>query len=240
MSNFSDCTDDEDSRHSHLLPEQRTTISPGQLLAPEKRKSDRQWDPPWNNVQRKLAHTDFRASCATDQNRYPPTAPRGRGRGVRSGRGLSRHTSKSRADETENENEWITPTKHRKNSNRRRNKQEKLRQLANTHDQFERTRFNSYPKFYSMKFPSIEIWTKINQIAVDKDSKKQISEPKKIKKLNKDTLLIELKSDNQGKKLKEVKKIADLKVVIRETNHSTKAREWSIAGQCLTLPLRNY
>ena len=71
-----------------------------------------------------------------------------------------------------------------------------MRQLANTHDQFESTQINPYPKFYSMKFPSIEIETKINLIAVDKDIKKQISEPKKIKKLNKDTLLIEVKSDN--------------------------------------------
>ena len=44
-----------------------------------------------------------------------------------------------------------------------------------------------------MKFPSIEIETKINLIAVDKDIKTQISEPKKIKKLNKDALLIEVK-----------------------------------------------
>jgi len=40
-----------------------------------------------------------------------------------------------------------------------------------------------YPKFYSIKFPRIEIGNKINLIAVDKDMKKQIPEPKKIKKL---------------------------------------------------------
>jgi len=71
---------------------------------------------------------------------------------------------------------------------------------------------NPYPEFYSMKFPRIEIESKINPIAVDKDIKTQISEPKKIKELNRDTLLIEVKSDNQGKKLRD------------QENHQTRSR----------------
>jgi len=41
---------------------------------------------------------------------------------------------------------------------------------------------NPYPEFYSIKFPRIEIESRINLKAVDKDIKKQISELKKIKK----------------------------------------------------------
>ena len=53
----------------------------------------------------------------------------------------------------------------KKNANQRKNK---LRKLANTHDQLENTLMNPYPKFYSMKFPRIEIESEIDVIAVDK------------------------------------------------------------------------
>merc|ERR1719259_1062742 len=142
----------------------------------------------------------------------PPS--RGRGRGGGSGRGRSRYTSIVRNDETENE--WITPSQQRRNANQRRNKQRKLRQLANTHNQLENTRMTPYPKFYTMKFPRIEIESKINLVAEDKYITKQISEPKKMKKLNRDTILIEVKSDNQGKKLKEIKKVTNLEAEVKE------------------------
>ena len=142
----------------------------------------------------------------------PPS--RGRGRGGGSGRGRSRYSSIDRNEETENE--WITPSQQRKNANQRRNKQRKLRQLANTHNQLENTRMTPYPKFYTMKFPRIEIESKINLIAVNRDIEKPISEPKKIMELNRDTPLIVVKSDNRSKKLKKVKKITDLEFVISE------------------------
>ena len=215
MSNYSEYTDDEDSRPSHLLTGQRTAVSHDQLLSPVQNEiGPGNVTPPENtdNVNSLITTLEpYEHSTRIATHQLPL---RGRGRGGGSGRGRSRHTPTNRTNE--NENEWITPSEQRRGANHRRNKQRKLRQLENTHDQFESTRINPYPKFYSMTFPSIEIKTKLNLIAVDKDIKKQISEPKKIKKLNKDTLLIEVKSDNQGKKLKEVKKIADLEVVIRE------------------------
>merc|ERR1719259_262166 len=119
----------------------------------------------------------FQQPTRTTTNQPPP---RGRGRGGGSGRGRSRYTSIDRNDETENE--WITPSQQRKNANQRRNKQRKLRQLANMHNQLENTRMTPYPKFYTMKFPRVEIESKINPIAVEKYIEKRISEPMKIKK----------------------------------------------------------
>jgi len=110
-------------------------------------------DNPYSLIQT-LAPFEQPARAATNQ---PP--PRGRGRGDGSGRSRSRYTSTD--------------------ANQRRNKQRKLRQIANTNNQLENTRMNPYPKFYSMKFPRIEIESKINLMAVNKDIKKQISEPKK-------------------------------------------------------------
>ena len=216
MSNTSNHTDGEDSRPSHLLSGQRTAVSPDQLLSEHNGfgLSNETLSERTDNMNSLIQTLEpYEQSTRNAAHQLPH---RGRGGGGRPVRGRQRHASTNRNDGIENENEWITPSEQRKIANQRRNKQRKLRQLESTYNELESTRMNPYPKFYSLKFPSIEIETKINLIAVDKDIKKQISEPKKIKKLNKDTLLIEVKSDNQGKKLKEVKKVANLEVVIRE------------------------
>ena len=72
-----------------------------------------------------------------------------------------------------------------------------------------------YPKYYSLKFPRLEI-EKINVIAVDRNIRETIGEPAEIKKQNKDTLLIKVRSRNQGSLLKEVTTIAGHEVAVFE------------------------
>ena len=80
-----------------------------------------------------------------------------------------------------------------------------------------------YPKFYSLRFPRLEIEKKINVIAVDKDIRESIGEPAEIKKQSKDALLIKVRSRNQGNLLSNVTRIAGYDVEIAEhksLNHS--------------------
>ena len=110
-----DCTDDEDSRHSHLLPGQRSTISPERLLPPEQNEIG----PDNETLPGKTEGTNLLIQTLEPYVRPTITAthqllPQERGRGGGSGRGQSRHTSTNRADETDNENECITPSEPRK------------------------------------------------------------------------------------------------------------------------------
>ena len=70
-----------------------------------------------------------------------------------------------------------------------------------------------------MKFPRLDLDTKLNVIATDKDLKAKIGNPSMIKKQNRDTLLIEVKSDAQGNKLKEITALHDQPVQV--TEHKT-------------------
>ena len=102
--------------------------------------------------------------------------------------------------------------KRQQNQNFR--KQRKLRQAIITEGK--NTEQTPYPKFYSLKFPRLDIEKKINVIAVDVDIRNTIGEPAEIKKQNKDTLLIKVKSQNQGRILSGVTKIADYEVDVSE------------------------
>ena len=96
-------------------------------------------------------------------------------------------------------------------------KQKRLKQRRITQILFDQSNQEPrFPKFFSMKFPRLEIDTKINVIATDLDIKRQIGFPKTIKKQNRDTLLIEVKSAEQGKKLLATKNIAGEEVHVQE------------------------
>ena len=106
-------------------------------------------------------------------------------------------------------------------------KERRIRRLMN----FEET-FNSrpkFPRFFVMKFPGVEIDTKLNVIAVDKEIKDEIGEPKKISKLNRNSLLIEVQSENQGEKLSRITNVHSNPVIveIHKTMNNTKGTVFS-------------
>ena len=109
-------------------------------------------------------------------------------------------------------NEFTLVTR-RKKVRQRKSKQQKIRQLLSTKIAPSEPHFK---KFYSVKFPREDIDNKLNVVAVERDIHKQILKPASIKKQNKDTLLIEVKSSAQGTKLKNVTNIANNAVVITE------------------------
>ena len=112
-------------------------------------------------------------------------------------------------------------TQVKKRPRQRRNKNRKIREILNLQEQYKEEQF---PRFFSMKFPRLEIETKLNLIAVDKDINKLIGKPAKIKKQNRDTLLIEVKSEQQGNKLKGVTEIAQQQVETQEHKSLNQSR----------------
>ena len=99
--------------------------------------------------------------------------------------------------------------KHNQNFRRQRQLRQALKQETSNSDA-------PYPKYYSSRFTRLEIEKEINVITVDKDIRDSIGEPAEIKKQNKDTLLIKVRSQNQGALLTNVTRIAGHGVVVSE------------------------
>ena len=73
---------------------------------------------------------------------------------------------------------------------------------------------NKFPMHFVVKFPRMEIDWELNVIATDNEIKKKIGQPSKLPKLDSDTLLIEVNSEEQGNKLSAMKLIAGDPVVV--------------------------
>ena len=99
----------------------------------------------------------------------------------------------------------------RVNRQRRRNER-RINQLISS---YQPHREDTFPQFYKVNFPRLDISTKLNVIATDLDLKRQIGNPAKIKKISRDTLQIQVSSRNQGNKLAAVTKIANNDVVVQ-------------------------
>ena len=111
----------------------------------------------------------------------------------------------------EQQSEWTRVT--RRNRNNRR-KQRKIRQVLPL---FERTSTEEiFDKYYIIRFPRLPIETKINIIATDRDLKNQIGNPKKITKLNNESLLIEAQSKQQSEKISNIKTLNDQSVIVEK------------------------
>ena len=80
----------------------------------------------------------------------------------------------------------------------------KIKNLLRTEDLF---RVDKFPTYYVLTFPGTDIRTELNVIAVDSEIRTKIGNPKKITKLNKNSLLIQISNEKQGKILKELKTI---------------------------------
>ena len=109
------------------------------------------------------------------------------------------------------------PTRSHSSQRHRKTKQKKIKRLLLISNGNQET--HHFKKFYSVKFPRLDLDTKLNVIATDKDLKAKIGNPSMIKKQNRDTLLIEVKSDAQGNKLKEITALHDQPVQV--TEHKT-------------------
>ena len=96
----------------------------------------------------------------------------------------------------------------------KRNKNRRVKQLLLIEQNTRRE--PNFAKFYIVKFPRLDIETKLNVIATDREIKNKIGIPKKISKLNRDSLLIEVKTNSQGKKLMEMKYITGFEVTVNE------------------------
>ena len=82
---------------------------------------------------------------------------------------------------------------------------------------FERSLFKEhFDKYFIIKFPRLDIASKINVIATDKDLKKQIGTPKKIAQLSNDSLLIETLSKAQSEKVAAIKSLNELAVTVEK------------------------
>ena len=77
---------------------------------------------------------------------------------------------------------------------------------------FELFKDEKYPKYYVLNFPSVDFGTGMDVITVDTELTEMIGKTQKITKLNKSSLLVEVKSEAQGKKLKLIKKLAEINV----------------------------
>ena len=140
------------------------------------------------------------AASSREDNRPPPTSPTP----------ISTQTAPGTLIAT------LEPYQRQRNkkNDMKRNKDRRVKQLLLIEET--KRREPNFPKFYVMKFPRLDIGTKLNVIATDKEIKNKIGVPTKISKLNKDSLLIEVKSNPQGKKLMEIKYITGLEVIVTE------------------------
>ena len=115
------------------------------------------------------------------------------------------------------ESEWI---QIKSKNARQRKKQRFIRRFLDTFT----TPVNNFPKYYKLKFPRTDIETKLSVITIDKEIKSKIGIPESIKKLNRDTLQIKVKSKEQGDKLSQVKEIATQEVLIEKHDGMNKVK----------------
>ena len=154
-----------------------------------------------------------------------------RGRGGGRGRGGAHRSATN--NENDEDQGWINPSQQRKNIRQRKKKQRKLRELKLDMNNLNEMNTNTFPKYYSVKFPRKDIDNDIPSVAVDKDIRSNIGKPKSIKKQNKDTLLMEVQSENQGKKVMQIKKLGGLEVQVTE-HKALNQRKGALVSRAMT------
>ena len=128
------------------------------------------------------------STCTTHHSSRVRGGGRGRGGGHRS----------TINNENDDEQGLINPSQQRRNIKQRK-KQWKLRELKLEINNLNKINTNTFPKYYFVRFPRKDIDSDIPSVAVNKDIRSSMGKPENIKKQNKDTLLIEGQSENQGK-----------------------------------------
>ena len=75
----------------------------------------------------------------------------------------------------------------------------------------------TFPRFFNLKFPGVNIESDLDNISAQRDIIKQIGQcDGNIKKQNRDTLLIKVKSKQQGDRLRQVNRIAGVETEVSE------------------------
>ena len=112
---------------------------------------------------------------------------------------------------------------------RNRIKQRKIRRLMTLEDTFNKR--EKFVRYFVMTFPGTLIDNELNVIAVDKELKESMGKARKISKLSKNSILIEVCNAAQGATLAEIKAIAGHPVVVEahKTMNITKGTVYSEA-----------
>ena len=100
----------------------------------------------------------------------------------------------------------------RKRINGQWNKERKYKQLLTVNDLFNDE--IKFPIYYVLTFPVLDIETKLNVIEADAEIKSKIGQVHKISKLNKYAILIQIISENRGRKLMQITSIANQPVTV--------------------------
>ncbi|MEL6805241.1 MAG: hypothetical protein AAFO91_15830, partial [Bacteroidota bacterium] len=82
----------------------------------------------------------------------------------------------------------------------------------------------SFPKYFLAKFPGVDLDTDIDVLGVDQDLKAKIGTPEEIKKHNRDTLMIKIKTRQQAESLASIRKLASYNVNIMEHNQMNQSK----------------
>ena len=107
-------------------------------------------------------------------------------------------------------------------NNQRQRQQRKLRAAIKAQEN--QTPAQSFPKYFLVKFPGTDLDTGIDVLAVDRDLKNKIGTPDEIKKHNRDTLLVKVKSRHQGNSLSNLEKLASYDVSVSENRLMNQSR----------------
>ena len=107
-----------------------------------------------------------------------------------------------------------------RNKRRQRRKERIIQQHLNIFT----TEENHFPKYYKLKFSRVDIDTKLNVIAVDKEIKMKIGIPSKIKRLARNTLQIEVRNKEQGEKLMKLETITKEPITVEKHDAMNKVK----------------
>ena len=127
------------------------------------------------------------------------------------------------------------------NRKKQKNKEKRIKHLLSLEETFNGG--PNYPRFQVLTFPGVDINTELNLIRANSEILNKIGKPKKISKMNKRSLLIEVHSSDQLSKLASIKKIADHPVTIQShrTMNSVKGTIYSMSlSQCKEEEIQKY
>lgn len=113
---------------------------------------------------------------------------------------------------------------------RRKMKERRIKKLMTLEEIFEDQ--PKYPIYYVVKIPGIDIESELNVIAADNDIKKQIGQPRKISKMSKNALLIEVANETQSKTIIKIEKI-DKNPVIVETHKALNQVKGTVYSEAM-------
>lgn len=93
-------------------------------------------------------------------------------------------------------------------------KEKRIKKLLTLEETFATEK--QFPKYHVINFPGINIYTQLNVLAADKNIKEKIGKPKKMTKMNKNSILVEVYKEEQMNKLHTLKTIAGHPVTIEK------------------------